>query len=295
MPSPKRQKPPSRAALGPALISGAQVLPAAKAAESDGWWPSSDALKILLYGHTATGKTTLWATFPHPILAILCSGGLEPGELRSIDTPENRRRIIPRPLNEPEDLPGLVNKALVQGYRTVVLDHATGYQDLVLKDILGLKEIPVQKNWGMARQEQYGQAVQQCKEAFRALINLPCNVVFVGQERTSSEDKVSDVISPNVGVSLFPSLAGWLNPAVDYIAQTFIRPRMIESTTTIAGQQVTTTQRGKGHVYCLRTGPDDTYTTKFRVPRRGGTLPEYIEDPSYDKIRALISGEELEG
>jgi len=30
--------------------------------------------------------------------------------------------------------------------------------------------------------------------------------------------------------------------------------------------------------------------TKFRIPK-GSELPEYVEDPSYDKIKGLVYGE----
>lgn len=257
----------------------------------------SAGIKIMLYGVSGSGKTTLWSTFPGPILAILASGGLQPGELLSVATPENEDRISEVPLHQTSEMRELLeflHSGDGQRFQTVVLDHVTGYQDLVLKEILGLETIPVQKNWGMARQDQYGQCVAQCKEAFRGLLNLPVNVVFVGQQRTfgsGGDGPSSDLIAPTVGVGVMPGLAQWLNPAVDYIGQTCIRAKMQETTTTIGGQPIKMMERVKGEVeYCLRTGPDDVYTTKFRRPRGLDPLPEFIVDPTYDKIIELIRG-----
>ena len=49
--------------------------------------------------------------------------------------------------------------------------------------------------------------------------------------------------------------------------------------------------RGRGVEYCLRTEPHDVYMTKFRRPG-GKDLPEVIVNPTYDKVKALIDGDE---
>lgn len=287
MPSPAKQFPGRNTQRGPPLAAGAgSVLDRIKPIAFD-----DTGIKILLYGRSGTGKTTLWATFPGPILAITASGGLRPGELRSIDTPEYRKKVSEVALHDTSEMRVLLQHlAETPRFKTVVLDHVTGYQDLCLKEILGLQEIPVQKSWGLASQAQYGQCVTQCKEAFRHLLNLNANVVFIGQERTFGEGKESEVIDPTVGVNLMPQLAQWLNPAVDYIGQTCIRPKLRTVQTQLAGETVTMQERVAGAVeYCLRTGPHANYITKFRRPKGFGMdLPEYIVDPDYAKIMKLI-------
>lgn len=258
---------------------------------TDNAWDISPGIKILLYGKSGSGKTTLWATFPGPTLCLICSGGKRPGELRSIDTPENRKKITPKIINDSSDIVDLLKT--VDQYETVVLDHVTGFQDLVLKEILGIEEIPVQKGWGLASQQQYGQCTQQCKEILRTLLSLPQNVVIIAQEREFNTDNenTSELLSPVVGAALTPSLVGWLNPACDYICQTFLRPQMITKTVKMGGKEQTVTSRGKGVEYCLRTAPHDVFTTKFRLPRGANReLPEVIVDPSYDKLEKLIKG-----
>ncbi len=251
-----------------------------------------DSLRVIVYGQSGTGKTTFWATFPGTTLALICSGGNKPGELRSINTPENRKRIKPVVIANTDLL--RTNLEEGAGFDNVVLDHISGLQDLVLKEILGLEEIPAQKGWGLASQQQYGQCTLQCKEYCRALLNLPGNVVIVGQERTfGGKDEGGDpeLIKPTIGPSVTPSLCGWLLPAADYTLQTFKRPVIITSKGNIGGKEVTTTKRGKGVEYCARTEPHETFMTKFRLPKEiAHLLPAVIVNPTYQKVLDVIAG-----
>lgn len=250
-----------------------------------------DYVKMLVYGRSGTGKTTLWATFPGPILVMICSGGQRPGELKSINTAEYRGKIQQVVIQSTQEIPEVLDHVKRTGkYQTVVQDHASGLQDLTLKEILGLEELPAQKSWGMASQQQYGQSSLMCKEILRAILSLDTNVVIVAQEREFKAEGDSELINPTIGAALTPSVVGWLNPACDYIVHTFLQPKMVESKQTIGKQTSIIRTRGKGVEYCLRTGPHDVYQTKFRVPK-GHTLPDAIEDPSYDKILKAIRGE----
>lgn len=248
-----------------------------------------EGIKILLYGRSGTGKTTLWSTFPGPILVLVCSGGMKPGELRSIDTPENRKKIHTVTLETGMEIMEVCSDPQVEKYKTVVLDHASGLQDRVLAELLDMKDIPVQKSWGLASQQQYGQCTAQCKEFFRALLSLPQNVVIIAQEREFNTESETEFIQPSVGAALSPSLTGWLNPACDYVCQTFLRQRTEERTVKIAGKTSTRTVAAGGVEYCLRVGAHSVYTTKFRKPL-GEDLPDVIVDPDFGKIKKLISG-----
>lgn len=255
-------------------------------------WSTSNNIKMLLYGKSGTGKTTLWATFPKPITALICSGGNEPGELRSIDTPEYRKSINPIILDRGTDVREAVADAAVEGVKTLVLDHVSGLQDMVLCDILGIDRIPVQKGWGLASQQQYGQCAQICKDILRDVLSLKCNVVIVGQERVfgGEDSALSDIIRPSVGVGVMPSLAQWLNPSCDYVVQTYLSPRMREVKSEVNGQVESVWERVSGVDYCLRTEPHDVYMTKFRVPL-GRELPSQIHNPTYTKLMKVIRGE----
>lgn len=257
-----------------------------------GWSDSTETIKCAFYGQSGTGKTTLWATFPGPILAVICSGGMKnAGELKSIDTPEYRKKIKPVVIQDSSEIRDVVAYAESGEFGTVVLDHGSGLQDLQLKEVLGIKDIPVQKSWGLASQQQYGQVAIQWKECVRAILNLPNNVVIVTQERdfTTEGGNTTDILLPTIGPALMPSLTGWLNPTVDYIVQTVKRPKMVEKTIKVAGKEIKTEERVKGVDYCIRVGPHDVFTTKFRIPK-GRELPEFISNPTYEKIMKVIKG-----
>ncbi len=248
-----------------------------------------EGIKLNLYGKSGTGKTSLWATFPGPILAIICSGGSRPGELRSINTPEYRKKVKKVVLRASSEVTELAEyQEAKKQYNTLVLDHASGLQDLVLKEVLGLQELPAQLGWGVATQQQWGQVALQVKERLRSLLNLACNVVIVAQERDFNTDtESSELLMPYVASALTPSVVGWLNPACDYIAQTFIRGKIVEKQVVVGKKTKTVQTRGKGVDYCLRVAPHEVFTTKFRIPK-GAKYPEAIVDPTYDKIVEII-------
>ncbi len=248
----------------------------------------NEGIKINLYGKSGSGKTTLWGTFPKPILVIVCSGG---GELRSINTPEHRKTVKQLVLESTMDIPEVISYLREEEeFQTVVLDHASGLQDLVLKEILGLEEVPVQLSWGIATQQQYGQAAIKMKEILRSILSLTCNVVIVAQERDFNADgNEGGILEPYVASALMPSVVGWLNPAVDYVCQTYLRKEIKKKEFKAAGNIIEKEVETGRVEFCLRTYPSPVYASKFRVPK-GTSLPECVVDPTYDKIMKLIKG-----
>jgi hypothetical protein len=222
---------------------------------------------------------------------MICSGGTNPGELRSIDTIENRGQIDAINIESSTEVTEVIN-SINKGqskYATIVLDHASGLQDLILKEILGLEVIPVQKTWGLARMQDYGQCTVQTKELLRSIISCPLNIAIVAQEREFNNDGDTSIIAPTVGAGLMPQLCGWLNTAVDYIVNTFIRQKIVMKETRTGGKIQKVPMRSKEVEYCLRTAPDPVYTTKFRLPK-GALLPTEIVDPDYSKVIETIRG-----
>lgn len=254
-------------------------------------WDLAEDLKILLYGQSGTGKTTLWATFPGPILAIITSGSKRPGELKSINTPEYRKKITAVCCTTEAQVQEQIARAESGEFRTVVQDHGTGLSDMLLREELGLEDLPQQKSFGMATREQYGLVASRTKEILHRLLSLPCNTVLVAQEKNHNEDDSDPegVLAPVIGGAFSKSVIRWLNPACDYVLQTFKRSKYLDKKTTI-GDKVKTMRVKTGEIeYCLRTAPNEVYCTKFRVPK-GHPLPDVILDPDYSKLLKVIEG-----
>jgi hypothetical protein len=253
-------------------------------------WDLTDKVKALVYGSSGTGKTTFWATAPRGIKALVCSGGNNPGELKSIDTPENRRTIDASVIEHSNDIDKEISK--LSGINTVVIDHASGLQDLILAEVLGLDEIPAQRPIIGDNQRTWGEVALQFKRKVRMVLNLPVHVIVVAQERDFGGDEGTERFAPTVGAALTPSITGWLNSQCDYILQTFYRGRhRIEKTKVGEGKGATYVEQvvpEKGVEYCMRTVPNAVYMAKFR--RQGGTdgLPEVIVNPTFAKLKQLI-------
>ncbi len=249
----------------------------------------ADGISMLVYGASGTGKTTFAGTFPGLILWIVVSGGNKPGELRSLNTPAMKKKIQKVELETPDDLRALIAYQKEESpYATMVIDHVSGLQDLVMSEILG-KPVAAQKSWGDASQQQYGKCSMIVKDMLRDFLGLGCNRVLVGQERSFEAKDDNELVTPNIGVAVSPSIAGWIYPAVDYVCQTFKKQKTEQVTIQVGGKSVTSEQNVKGVDYCLRTGPHSVYTTKFRIPR-GQELPEFIVDPSHSELLKLING-----
>lgn len=246
-------------------------------------------LKMLLYGGSGSGKTCLWGSFPKRILAIVASGSDKPGELRTIDTPAMRKVVKQVVLSKSEEIRELATYLAENPdeFKTIILDHATGLQDILIREMLGLTEAPVQYTWGLMTRDQWGQVGIQMKEYLRCLLNLSQDVVIIAQERSFGDDNESQLIAPTIGASLTPSATGWLNTAVDYIAQTFKRTKTERANIGTPEKPIWTLKPVGGVEFCLRVGPDAVYTTKFRKPK-GIPLPDVIVDPDYDKILRVI-------
>lgn len=250
-------------------------------------------LKVLIYGRSGTGKTRLMSTFPKPLLII----GSEKG-FKSIHNVKGVEKIVLKESSHLGDLIGGLKDGLPsksgKPFVSAALDTATMLQDLVLKEILGLEELPEQKSWGMATQQEYGIMTGQVKEYLRHFLDLAdssdLHIAISAQERNFNEGKASEVLDPSMGAALTPGLAGWLNPACDYIVETFIREQYKDFVTKQAGKPIKSRKKTGEIEFCIRTAPDPIYTTKFRVGV-GCPLPPVIVDPTFDKIMKVIKGD----
>ena len=243
----------------------------------------SGGIHVSLYGRGKTGKTRFICTFPKPILII----GAEDGT-KSVKGIKGVKFIRIRRCDQ---LGELVAGAIARGYATVALDTASQFADMVLEEVTGVR-VPEQKSWGLFTREQYGQQAAQMKSHLRPLLDLPCHVVITAHEKNLiSDEGHQDLMVPSVGSALGKSTVGWLNGAVDYICQTFIRKAMREIVMELGGEKQSIMELipGAKPEFCLRCGPHPVYQTGFRLTP-GFELPEIIVSPDFDKIMAVIEG-----
>lgn len=258
------------------------------------------SIVLTIFGHPGTGKTHFWGTFPKPIAVLLSSTGNKSGELRTLDREEYRGKIDMLKVDNVSKMETALDYlyANTGKYKTVVLDHVTGFQDTVICEIVGLEEIPEQKSWGIATQENWGQCTLQCKTLLSRLIELPnTNIVMIGQERNfgDSESSVSDQIFPTITVAATKSMAGWVCYKSDFVVQTFKKKRTKIVKSIIQKKEVTTEVEVKDSSgqclidFCLRVAPHEIINTKMRGDSlRTKNLPSIIIDPTYDKIAQYL-------
>lgn len=245
---------------------------------------------FVLYGRSATGKTTLAGSFPKPLLYldIRDRGG------RSIMDVKGIKQKQIREYAEFEETSEWLKRNPTK-YQSVIVDTVSQLQELVLKERGGEKNKEHRRSgdWGSMTRREWGDVSALMKDAIINLRDLQdegMNIVFVAQDRVFNFDEeedqgTDDMLMPEVGPYLIPSVAKVLNASVTVIGNTFIRERTVK-------REVKGKVRERKEVqYCLRIGPNPVYTTKVRKPRKF-IPPSVIVDPSYEDILAIMQGEE---
>lgn len=234
-------------------------------------------LSSLIYGRSGTGKTTFSASYPKPALLI---------DIREkgTDSIANVEGIDVVSINSWSDLEEIY-WYLKDGegstkYKSVLLDQVSSMQDLAMEHAMAEegREVMSQRLWGVVSGMMKTWLIN-----YRDLTDQGINVCFIAHDRASKGEgsDEDDTIDPQVGARLMPSVAGTLNGAVKVIGYTFVREVFLED-----GED-----KSRRVEYCMRLAPHPYYTTKMRNPL-GTSIPEYIVDPTYQKIADLmVSGE----
>lgn len=263
---------------------------------------ADDFVKMTIYGKNRVGKTTLACCFPKPLLLV----SFEPAKTGGAKSVKKVQGVTYLPIKSSQDAFALVEELTndISGYKTVVLDTVTSYQDLILQEVIG-RQTPEQLNWGEISRDQYRDRSSKTKEALRPWLNLDCHTVLLGQEKDHNpQDKdVPKIIRSLSQESFFASDLGaaavaWLHDACDYIGQLYLDKEVVVSTRERpkagGGKETVEEYQETGRqVRRLRTMLHTNYAAGFRS-ENPDAVPEYIEGTTpqdmYDKIMKVIRG-----
>lgn len=289
-------------------------------------------MKVLLYGRSRVGKSTLSAQWPKPLLAVAC----EPRENGGADSLIGMDGVSvcavglkPLPVLDVNGLPtgeveqiagsakaeGVADALLEQyqqtgrcSYKTVTLD-VTALQDIVLAEILGWTTVdnilkrPRKGETGGASFKVFGERASKCIGVFRKYKELPCHVIFCGQEKDHNPAKDEDGnVAGNklvreqqersfIAASLGQAAVEWLQNACQYVLQLYMDMEVSETTTMIdvAGVQTSQTVRASTGKFIrrLRSSYHPNYSAGITAPNIG-SVPEYIEAPTPQEMYAAL-------
>ncbi len=236
-------------------------------------------LAVLLYGRSGTGKTTIAASFPTPLLlldirekgtdSVANVKGVKVGDIENWDQFEEVYWYLKKGQHD---------------FKTVVIDQLSTLQDLALAK--ALKENGKKEEDAISKRD-FGHASGLMKTwilNYRDLIDDGIHVVFLAHDRVTKgeedEGGGEDQIDPSVGPRMMPSVASFLNGSVKIIGNTFIRETFA----------IVNKRKKRSVQYCMRIGPHAYFVTKTRSPV-GVKSPDIIVNPSYQKMVQVLSGE----
>jgi hypothetical protein len=239
---------------------------------------------FVLYGRSGTGKTTLAATWPKPILLLDVK---DVGDDSISDVP-NLKVMDINTVDDMETAYWFLYNKTKQTYKTVIIDTVSQLQQLFVQKISKAGDKAGQ--WGTMTMRNWGDCAMQMKAWITRFRDLPVDVVFIAQDRvfgsSDEDDADTSIIQPEVGPALSPSIAKHLNASVHVIGNTFIRKRKLKLPLGSKGKA----KQKEVTEFCLRMAPDPTYVTKIRKPK-SQAFPGVLVNPSYDIIKDIIKGE----
>ncbi len=273
-------------------------------------------IKMCIYGRNRIGKTTLACQFPKPLLLVAMEPSPTGGARSVMGMPGiNVIRVTHKALIDPttkkrEKIWGskkaiLLAKELQADcpYKTVVIDTATSYQDIILSEIMGLSDVPEMLSWGLVDEGQYRQRSEKTRECLRPFLDLRCHVIVIAQEKDHNppEGRISKIIRPAQEESFFAADLGgatakWLQDNCDYVCQLFqdreIKevPSLVAPKKDAAGNKIpnppTLVDTGQ-IVRRLRTMYHPNYSAGFRSANPDA-VPEYIQAAKPDEMYAAV-------
>lgn len=234
-------------------------------------------ITALFYGRSGTGKTTISGSYPKPMLVI------DIGE-KGTDSLLGEEGIDVIHVDDWGDIEEIYWE-LKNGskYKTVTIDALHSMQGLALNQA---KIDSGKKITDQTSQRDFGQAgglmVQWCSH-YRDLKEEGIHINFIAHEKVFEvETEDDEAIAPEIGPRLMPSVSSAILGMVNVVGNTYIRQLVTKPKK--AGEKT------KREIqYCLRIGPNAYYATKARN-KKEIVLPEFIVDPTYDKLVDVLKG-----
>jgi len=178
----------------------------------------------LLYGRSGTGKTTLAATFPAPLLF------LDVGD-KGTDSISDVENCFVWDIEDWDnvEIAYYYLKDHPDEFKSVVIDTITGVQQCAIVKVLEEKNKRTDNagDWGTMTKREWGDVAAKMKEIITNFRDLGDNVVFVAQDRifNMDGDDNEEILLPEVGPRLSPAVASHMNAAVSVIGNTFIKTK----------------------------------------------------------------------
>jgi len=244
-----------------------------------------------IYGRSGTGKTTLSATFPKPILYLNI---LDDGT----DSINDEKDITVVDIKSSDDFHKIIQWALEKAnkgklkYKSIVVDTLTQLQGMLVREMFEEKKKKDSRlkdkqagDWGTMTKQDWGAIAGDMKAAIQDVRNLPLEQAFICQERIfnlGDEEDEDEALAPEVGARLSPSVKDDLNASVSIIGHTFIRVKRTKKK-----DEKNKTYWDIKKQFSLHLGPHEIYTTKVRKPKKI-KAPDFIVDPTYEDIMAIV-------
>ena len=235
----------------------------------------------VIWGRSGHGKTTTAATWPKPILLIdVNDKGAE--SAKSLNLKKGEIIVMEcKNWSELEETIEYVEDNPTK-FKTVVIDHLTQVQEMYKNKIME------EEGRSKMSQPMFGTLSGYMKDfimSVRSLVDIGIYPVMLAQDRTDEvETPDSELLDPEVGPAMTPAVQKFLIASSKIVGRQYIAS--YEKKVKVNGipkKKLVTEFR-------LFIGPNPYYATKIRKPR-GSYCPDYLVDPHFEDLLAIMKGE----
>lgn len=228
--------------------------------------PSSSAKQafgLCIYGRGGAGKTTLIGTMPGKGLVIDVPQ-VEGGTFVLEDQADHIDVVPVEQWDEVESIYWHLQKGQ-HDYKWVAIDSITAFQELAKRKVIKERDLALNADPHTITLQEWGKMGQLVGELVYRFRTLPIHTIWIGQERSHGEDKIT-------GPDIIPSALSALMPSM-----------MLVGHLSVQQQEDGSWER------VLRVGPHPEFYTKVRA-KPGLTVPPVIAKPSLNTILKFLLG-----